>query len=372
MRAKSVTAALLSIFGIASITAATLPAYGEDRWGTLQFIGPDTIADIASGVAPSVVNLTANISVTRNTVNRMATPSKAQQDANKKIRRYYGMDTRSDAETLKVTGSGIVVSPDGYIITSLHVVENAGTVTATLQDGRSFVGNIVAKDRFSDLALIKVPTTGLVPVKFGNAEGLRPGDWVVAIGNPFGLGHTVTHGLVSGLQREAKGFEKSFGARTGAVRFIQTDAPINPGSSGGPLINLRGEVVGVNTFIRDDAQNIGFAIPSNVVREVSEKLVKGGSIQHPYIGITMKDQKVADGGGVEVSEVKFKSPAATAGILPGDVIMLVEGNPASKPEDVSGAVSKHKIGEVVHVKVKRNGADKDFDIQIQPLPEDGD
>ena len=371
MRAKSITVAMFSVLGIVCSTTAVPSARAEDRWGTLQYIGPDTISDIARAVAPSVVNLTANISVARNTVNRAATPSKTQQDA-KKIRRYYGMDTPNDSETLKVTGSGIVVSPDGYIVTSLHVVENAGTVTATLQDGRSFQGNIMAKDRFTDLALIKIPATGLVPVKFGNADGLRPGDWVVAIGNPFGLGHTVTHGLVSGLGREAKGFEKSFGARTGAVRFIQTDAPINPGSSGGPLINLRGEVIGINTFIRDDAQNIGFAIPSNVVREVSEKLVKGGSIAHPYIGITMKDQKVADGAGVEVSEVKFKSPAATAGVLPGDVIMLVEGTAASKPEDVSNAVSKHKVGEVVHVKVKRNGADKDFDIQIQPLPEDGD
>jgi S1-C subfamily serine protease len=349
-------------------------AQAEDRWGGLQYIGPDTISGIAASVAPSVVNLTASQSVNRDSLGRLRTQARTQQDANKKIRRYYGIDTppAPEAETLKVTGSGVIVTPDGYILTSLHVVENAGTVNVTAQDGKTYTGNIVAKDRFSDLALLKVPATNLPPVKFGNAENLRPVDWVIAIGNQFGLGHTVTHGLVSGLGREAKGFEKSFGARTGAVRFIQTDAPINPGSSGGPLLNLNGEVIGINTFIRDDAQNIGFAIPSNVARDVADKLIKGGQIAHPYIGITMKDQQVAPGAGVEVAEVKFRSPAATAGILPGDVIVLIDSNAASKPEDISTAVSKHKIGEAVHVKLRRNGADKELDVKIEPLPEEGD
>jgi S1-C subfamily serine protease len=376
MRAKSLRALSLSIISVIAFGAvgAPEPAQAEDRWGGLQFIGPDTISDIAKAVAPAVVNLVASQSVARDSLGRLRAQARTQPDANKKIRRYYGIDTppAPESETLKVTGSGVILTPDGYILTSLHVVENAGTVNVTLQDGRSFTGNIVAKDRFSDLALLKCNASGLQTVSFGNADSLRPGDWVIAIGNQFGLGHTVTHGLVSGLGREAKGFEKSFGARTGAVRFIQTDAPINPGSSGGPLLNLRGEVIGINTFIRDDAQNIGFAIPANVAKEVADKLIKGGQIAHPYIGITMKDQQVNPGAGVEVAEVKFRSPAAMAGILPGDVIMLVDGTAASKPEDISTAVSKHKIGELVHVKVQRSAADKEFDVKIEPLPEEGD
>lgn len=376
MRAKSFRALTLSIMSVIVLSAASaIPAaQAQDRWGGMQFIGPDTISDIASAVAPGVVNLVASQTVNRDSLGRLRAQARTQQDANKKLRRYYGIDSAPtpEAETQKVTGSGVIISPDGYILTSLHVVENSADVNITTQDGKSYPGKIVAKDRFSDLALLKVDATSLQPVKFGNAETLRPGDWVIAIGNQFGLGHTVTHGLVSGLGREAKGFEKSFGAKTGAVRFIQTDAPINPGSSGGPLVNLKGEVVGINTFIRDDAQNIGFAIPANVARDVADQLIKAGRIAHPYIGITMKDQQVAPGAGIEVSEVKFRSPAAIAGILPGDVIVLIDSNAASKPEDISSAVSKHKIGDVVHMKLRRNGADKELDVKIESLPEDGD
>jgi S1-C subfamily serine protease len=376
MRPDHLTATTMSLVSVITlamsfVTAQPASAQAPARWGNLQFIGPDTISDVASSVAPGVVNLVASMSVNRPGLARLQAQAKTRDDANKKIRRYYGIDAPppSEAETLKVTGSGVIVSPDGYILTSLHVVENGGSVNVTLHDGREFQGNIVAKDRFSDLALLKIPAKDLQTVTFGNAESLRPGDWVIAIGNQFGLGHTVTHGLVSGLGREAKGFEKSFGARTGAVRFIQTDAPINPGSSGGPLLNLKGEVVGINTFIRDDAQNIGFAIPSNVARDVADKLTRGVAIPHPYIGITMKDQNVAPGGGVEVAEVKFRSPASTAGILPGDVIMIVDEKPASKPDDVSSAVSKHAIGDNLKLKIRRNGEDN---VKIETLPEEGD
>jgi serine protease Do len=376
MRAKSLRALSLSIISVIVMSAVAEPqqAYAESRWGGMQF-GPDTIADIAAEVAPAVVNLVASQTVARDSLGRLKEQTRNQADANKKIRRYYGIDAprAPEPETLKVTGTGVIVSPDGYILTSLHVVENGGAVNVTCLDGRTFTANVVAKDRFSDLAVLKCANaSGLQTVKFANSDGLRPGDWVIAIGNPFGYGHTVTHGLISGLGREAKGFEKSFGARTGAVKFIQTDAPINFGSSGGPLVNLKGEVVGINTFIRDDANNIGFAIPSNVAKEVSDKLMKTGQIAHPYIGITMKDQHLNPGAGVEVAEVKFRSPAAMAGILPGDIIMVVDGNPAGKPEDISNSVSKHKVGELVHMKVQRNAVDKEFDVKIEPLPEEGD
>lgn len=363
----------------ASATTPTVPTQTQmasprrSRWGNLQFIGPDTISDIAAAVAPSVVNITANANANsgrgRNAVH-------VQNDANKKIRRYYGMDTPppGDNDYLKVTGSGIIINPNGYILTSLHVVESANNVTVTMQDGRTLDGTVTARDRFSDLALVKVNGSNLPTARFGNADELRVGDWVIAIGNQFGLGHTVTQGLISGLGREAKGFEKSFGARTGAVRFIQTDAPINPGSSGGPLLNLRGEVIGINTFIRDDAQNIGFAIPANIARDVADKLANAGAIAHPYIGIVMKEGPDGHSStpGVEVAEVKFRSPASSAGISPGDVIMQIDQSPVFSPDDVSVAVGKRRIGESLKLKIRHENADKDVDVKIDRLPEEGE
>lgn len=355
--------------------ASPASAQSPSRWGNLQYIGPDTIGDIAAGAAPSVVNITAN-TVSKDARTRTA-PGRPRDDASRKIRRYYGIDAGppADNEQLKVTGSGVIVNPNGYVLTSLHVVENANNVTVTMQNGKAYEGTVTARDRFSDLALIKIQATNLPAVKFGNPDELRVGDWVIAIGNQFGLGHTVTHGLVSGMGREAKGFEKSFGARTGAVRFIQTDAPINPGSSGGPLLNLRGEVIGINTFIRDDAQNIGFAIPGNIARDVADKLANGGPIAHPYIGIVMKeppDGPAPAGQGVEVAEVKFKSPASVAGISPGDVILMIDETPVSKPDDISLAVAKRKVGENLKLKVRRETAEKEVDVKIDRLPEESD
>lgn len=368
IRLTAVCALLSAVCSLSLIPLEACAADTASRWGSLQFIGPDTISDIAMAAAPAVVNIVANSSMVRRPLGQ-----RAQPDTTKKLRRYYGIDQgQGEPEVMKVTGSGVVVRADGYILTSLHVVENASSVTVTLQDGRSFEGNITAKDRFSDLAIIKIPASNLPVVTFGNAEKLRLGDWVIAIGNQFGLGHSVTHGLVSGLGREAKGFEKSFGARTGAVRFIQTDAPINPGSSGGPLLNLKGEVVGINTFIRDDAQNIGFAIPSNMAKDVAEKLTNTGEIAHPYIGIVMRET-ASGSGGIEVLEVKFRSPASSAGIAPGDVITQVQDQNVYKSDDVSLAVAKCQVGENIKLRVKQqNGQEKDFAVKIERLPDDHD
>jgi S1-C subfamily serine protease len=349
-------------------------AAAESRWGNIQSIGPDTIADIAAKTAPSVVNIVANTSLGRSTTS--VSPVTRNSDMNKKLRRFYGIDAAppADAETLKVTGSGVIFRSDGYILTSLHVVENANSVTVTTQDGRSFDGQVAARDRFSDLALVRVSAKDLPVAVFGNVDSVRLGDWVVAIGNQFGLGHTVTQGIISGIGREAKGFEKSFGARTGAVRFLQTDAPINPGSSGGPLMNLKGEVIGINTFIRDDAQNIGFAIPAAVAKDVADKLAAGGDIAHPYIGVVMKDPDKGNSGtpGVEVTELKSRSPAALAGVVVGDVILMVDDNPISSSDDVSMAVAKRQVGDIIKLKLRHGGAEKVLDVKLERLPDNGD
>lgn len=370
-RARTVRACL-ALTSLA-ILAAELPAawaqsepgQSRSRWGSLTAIGPDTIADIAAAVAPSVVN----ISVT--------TPTNAESRRRLRGDRPRGRfdDEEIPGDYLKVTGSGVIVRPDGYILTSLHVVENPLKITVTLQDGHSVDGVVHARDRFSDLALIKIPADRLPVIKFGDANNLRPGDWVIAIGNQFGFGHTVTHGLISGLSREAKAFGKSFGAKTGAVKFIQTDAPINPGSSGGPLINLKGEVIGINTFIRDDAQNIGFAVPANIARETADKLVSSNTIAHPYIGIEMREPSEelpdaqSDLSGVKVTRVSPASPAASAGIEPGDLIVAIDESSVRRPEQISTAVGKHQVGDKLTFKVMRGGSEKVVVVTIKSLPE---
>jgi S1-C subfamily serine protease len=331
---------------------------------------PDTIADIIAKAAPSVVNIVTSTSVER----PRPTPSyREKSDAARRFRHYWGIDTApSEQEALRITGSGIVLKSNGIILTSLHVIDNADTITVGLKDGRGFDAKIIARDSFSDLAVLKIPAEGLPAAVFGDPSTLRLGDWVVAIGNQFGLGHTATQGIVSGLGREAKGFEKSFGARTGQLRFIQTDAPINPGSSGGPLLNLKGEVIGVNTFIRDDAQNIAFAVPSDIAKAVAEKLLNAGTVAHPYVGIVMKEPNPGQAlHGVEITEVSLRSPAAKAGIAAGDVVMALDDKPVLTSDDVSLTVAKHNVGDSIKFKLKRDGVDREVNVRVDSLPSDG-
>lgn len=344
-----------------------------------SFVGVNTIADVAQKAAPAVVNIVAVTSLSRDQALHIRSEQRLHDHGSKRVKKYFDMDSVNDESDnqIKATGSGIIVRSDGFILTSLHVVQNSSDIKVTLADGRRYTANLVGKDSFTDLALIKIDANSLPEAKFGNANQLRLGEWVVAIGNQFGLEHTVTAGLISGLHREAKAFTPSFGARTGAVKFIQTDASINPGSSGGPLLNLRGEIVGVNSFIRDDAQNIGFAIPVDIACEVAKKLIKEGVIVHPYIGIEMRDPselislKPGDNEeGVEITRVKSAGPANTAGLEIGDRITEVGNAIVRNPTDVSQAVGKHAVGEAVKVRVKRNGAERTVVVKIAPLPDE--
>jgi len=351
---------------------------GNGRWGALQFLGPDTIADVAASIAPSVVN----IDVTTGAETRSLTRSKGGKlpDAAKENNDYYYKPYRIGPPGMpsKGTGSGVIFRSDGIILTSNHVISGADKITVTLQDGRSFPAEVLGRDGFSDMAVLKIDADGLPTAKFGNLDRLRPGDWVVAIGSPLGLDHTVTLGIVSALGREAKGLS-TFGARSGAVRFIQTDAAINPGNSGGPLVNLRGDVVGINTFIHGSAQNIGFAVPADVAVDVAEKLTKFHAIQHPFIGIVMGDLDPAvrqseglpeSATGVLVRSVVPRSPAFLAGLLPGDLIVEVDDRSVNQSGQVSEMVRTHNIGENLKVKIKRQGADKLIKVQIEQLPEE--
>lgn len=360
---------------LVSWLAVPAPAGADSArsWGALQFLGPDTIADVASQVAPAVVN----IEVAMGGADRQV--KKSRREEPREYDYYYRpFRPQPPGGPSRGTGSGVVIKPDGLILTSNHVIQNAERITVTMNDGRSYVAEVLGRDNFSDLALLKIAAQGLPTVTFGNPQRLRPGDWVVAIGSPLGLDHTVTLGIVSALGREAKGLH-TFGARSGAVRFIQTDAAINPGNSGGPLVNLRGEVIGINTFIHGSAQNIGFAIPCDIAADVADKLARFHAIPHPFIGIVMAD---LDGGmmqseglpagtkGVMVRSVMPRSPAFLAGVLPGDLIVEVDDRAVSKSGDVSDAVRTHDIGDHLRLKVKRSGSDKLIRVQIEQLPDE--
>ncbi len=335
------------------------------QWGPLQFLGPDTLADIASSVAPSVVHVEVMLD------------SGSARPIMKGKRRVYP-EGREGNNSTRGTGSGVILKPDGIILTSNHVVEGAYRINVTLQGGRTYPAEIVGEDKFSDLAVLKIEAKDLRTVSFGATEKIRPGDWVLAVGSPLGLDHSVTLGIVSALNREAKGLN-TFGARSGAVRFIQTDAAINPGNSGGPLVNLKGEVIGINTFIHGNAQNIGFAIPCDLASDVAERLIKFRTIAHPFIGIVMADLTEgllqseglpAGSKGVLVRSVMPRSPAFRAGVFPGDLILEADERSVTRSDDVSDAVRAHSVGESVHLKILHEGKDKTIKVQVEQLPDD--
>jgi S1-C subfamily serine protease len=352
--------------------------FADDKarsWGGLQFLGPNTLADIAEQIAPSVVNIDVSITGQAQNPVRDKVDSKTKAKSYEHFYKYFGVTPPAGGEggsegftPPRGTGSGVILKPDGIILTSNHLIQSGDRIKVTLRDGRTFIASLLGHDVFSDLAVVKINATDLPTVKFGSTADLRPGDWVLAIGSPLGLDHTVTLGIISALGREAKTSELPFGARSGAVHFIQTDAAINPGNSGGPLVNLKGEVIGINTFIRGDAQNIGFAIPSDMAADVASKLMRFQEIPHPYIGIVMDDTDSA--AGVKVASVAPKGPAATAGMLSGDVIVEMNGSPVLHSDQVSIAIRDVHIGDYVAIKVKRNGGEKQLKVQVDQLPDE--
>ncbi len=270
------------------------------------------------------------------------------------------------------TGSGVIIRPDGYILTNNHVVRQANEIKVTLADKRVFRGRIVGRDSFTDLALIKIDASGLPVARLGSSKQLRPGDWAVAIGSPLGLDHSVTLGIISALGRSVADLKSN-------VELIQTDAAINPGNSGGPLLNIRGEVIGINTAIRSDAQNIGFAIPVDVARGVVNGLLAHGTVQRPYVGIYMQELEPrlakslglsATTRGVVVARVAPESPAEKAGLTAGDVIERVDGQSVDTAKVVQKLVRAHKVGDQLNLLVSRNGTLTAVNVKVDEYPLD--
>jgi serine protease Do len=254
------------------------------------------------------------------------------------------------------TGSGFIISPDGYILTNNHVVQNAQKITVKTKDEKQYRAKIIGRDKYSDLAVIKIDGHDLKPVKLGDSSKIRPGQWAIAIGSPQGLDHTVTLGIISALSRQIPELSN--------VSFIQTDAAINPGNSGGPLLNIKGEVIGINTAILGSAQNIGFAIPVNVAKNAVNQLKSGQSIGHPWLGIAMspmtKEVAAALGisantKGVVIGKVLPNSPAEKAGLTEGDIIQRIDGKRFSDSKDIQNYIRSKKVGDKVTIQILRDG-----------------
>jgi S1-C subfamily serine protease len=257
-------------------------------------------------------------------------------------------------------GSGVVITPDGYVLTNSHVVHDASRLDVTLADGREFAAQLVGDDPATDLAVVRIAANGLPTAELGDSDRLRPGQLVVAIGNPFGYQTTVTSGVVSALGRSLRG-------QSGRPieNVIQTDTALNPGNSGGPLVDSRGRVVGINTAIVSGAQGICFAVPVNTARWVAGLLIKEGQIRRAYLGITgetrpihvriAREHGLAKPSGVGVAQIAAGSPAATAGLRERDVIVALDDQPVSTVDDLLRYLSRAAVGSRVRVDVLRRG-----------------
>jgi serine protease Do len=265
------------------------------------------------------------------------------------------------------TGSGFIVSPDGYILTNAHVVQGADQVTVKLIDRREYPAKVIGIDTRTDIAVIKIDARGLPTVKFGDTSKLRPGQWVVAIGSPFDLDNTVTAGIISALGRELQS--------DNYVPFIQTDVPVNPGNSGGPLFNVKGEVVGINSQIFSETggyMGLSFAIPIDVALNVETQLIKTGHVVRGRIGVSIQDMNAefAESFGVDpprgalVSMVDPGGPADKAGIKPGDVILAVNGVNIDRYGELSSRISNMRPGSVARLTIWRNRRPLELEVRV--------
>jgi Do/DeqQ family serine protease len=320
---------------------------------------PNFVVNVVDRVGPAVVRIDSSRTVKNRRPAIFNDPF---------FRQFFGdVPTGPSTRVERGTGSGFIIKNDGLILTNAHVVDGADTVIVTLKDQRELKGKVLGVDPLTDVAVIKVEASNLPTVSLGNSDQLRPGEWAIAIGNPLGLDNTVTVGIISGTGRTSSQIK----APDKRVSFIQTDAAINPGNSGGPLLNQRGEVIGMNTAIIGGAQGLGFAIPINTAQQISNQLVTTGKASHPYLGIRMttltpelrkqvnSDPEagitVKEDSGVLVYRVMRGSPAAQAGLLPGDVIQKINGQPVKTADGVQQAVERSSVGGSLQVEFTRNG-----------------
>ena len=343
---------LVALWLTVALAAAPLPAAMPPAVGDTPL---PTLAPMIKKVSPAVVNV-----ATRGTIRERGAQNPLLDDPF--FRRFFDVppDTGPRERPFQSAGSGVIFDArNGYIVTNAHVVENASEITVTLQDGRDLKAEIVGADTPSDVAVLKVKADGLAQIALGDSSRVEVGDFAVAIGNPFGLQHTVTSGIISGLSRSGinpDGYED----------FIQTDASINPGNSGGALVNLRGELIGINTAILSRSGGnigIGFAIPVNMAHSVMEQLIKYGTVKRGQLGVSMytvtpdiaHSLGLPSAVGALVSQVVEGSPAERAGIRTGDVITSVNGQPVKSNSELRNTIGLLRVGDKVDIGLVRDG-----------------
>ena len=366
-KALSGLAAYLLLFlslGLALPAPVTADISDKDATELLTKIG-DAMAKIADRVTPAVVN----ISTTR-TVKAPANPFFNDPF----FKRFFGEST-DEGQKRKVAslGSGFIATPDGYIITNNHVIEGAEDIVVRLANDKApYEGKVIGVDSRTDVAVIKIDKKNLPTIPWGNSDKIRPGEIILAVGNPFGLNHSITMGIISAIGREGMGISDY-------ENFIQTDAAINPGNSGGPLVNVKGEVIGVTNAIFSTSggyQGIGFAIPSNMVKNVMDSIISQGKVVRGWLGVQIqpltaelaKQFGLKDDSGVLLVDVAEGGPAAKAGMKGGDVVVEYDGKKTNDAFHFKNMVAETKPGKQVSVKIIREGNLLTANVTIGELP----
>ena len=336
-----------------AVGGATFPLPSKD--------GVPTLAPLLREVTPAVVNISVQVTAPARQNPLMRDPF---------FRRFFEDLLEQPQQRPQLSaGSGVVIDARlGYVITNHHVIEEAQEIVVTLKDRRELSAQLVGSDPGTDIALLKVAPGGLTELKLGDSEALEVGDFVIAIGNPFGLGQTVTSGIVSALGRTGLNIH-------GYEDFIQTDASINPGNSGGALINLKGELIGINSAIIGPSGGnvgIGFAVPSNMAQAVVEQLAEYGEVRRGRLGVLIQDLtpelaealNLAISEGAVVTGVEAGSPAEEAGVATGDVMVAIDGHEVTGSADLRNRIGLVRVGGKVTVTVLRNGKRKDFEVRV--------
>jgi serine protease DegQ len=378
--AQATTVALAVLLVVTTLRPDILPSRPAANGGvvTITQSGPATQVAAPAHVAAAVTGSFSDAA-------RKAMPSVVNIFTSKEVklprhpfmddplfRRFFGDQLDDETQRTSSLGSGVIVGGEGYVLTNHHVIEAADEIQVALNDGRQANARVVGTDPESDLAVLKVEIQNLPAVTFGRLEDVRVGDVVLAIGNPFGVGQTVTMGIVSALGRTHLGINTF-------EDFIQTDAAINPGNSGGALIDSSGNLIGINTAIYSrsgGSMGIGFAIPVSLAREVMEQIIQTGSVTRGWIGVQVQDItpeqiesfKLGERRGVLIADVMPRGPAEQAGVKPGDLLLAVQGKPVPDSAAMLKTVANTRPGDVATLTLLRNGQTISLDLTVGKRP----
>jgi Do/DeqQ family serine protease len=360
---KRVLSALVLMSGAAVVMPTPHSAFAAAPIPEIGGAAVPSLAPMLARITPGVVGVSVR--------GRVREENPLLQDPF--FRRFFNLPQRQQQEEreTQATGSGVIVdAAQGYVLTNGHVVENATRIEITTKENRRFTARLIGKDSDTDIALLQIPAQNLTALPIGDSDRLQVGDFVLAIGNPFGLGQTVTSGIVSALGRSGLGIE-------GYEDFIQTDASINPGNSGGPLVNLQGQCIGINTAILSPGGGnigIGFAVPINMARRVMDQILRYGEVKRGRIGVAIQDltpdladaMKTSHTTGAVIAKVETGSPAERAGLRNGDLVVALNGTAVNSGTQLRNLIGLARIGDEVTLTVDRRGSEYSIAVRIDP------